>query len=177
MSAQERERALASLESSKQALLAVLEGVTEAQAHWRPGGERWSILEYVEHLAVSEDELVALIERSLQAAPEPESEEQRRAREQKIRETPAPRGANQAPAALRPAARFATLAEAVDAFLAARARTMEFARTTQADLRSHFAPHGLFGKLDGYQWLVGNARHVQNHTAHIVELREMAFTE
>ena len=177
MTAQERERALATLESSKQALLAALDGVTEAQARWRPAGERWSILEYVEHLAVSDDALVALIERSLQGAPEPESEEERRARERAIRETPAPRGANQAPAGLRPAARFATLAEAVDAFVAARARTMEFARATEADLRSHFAPHALFGKLDGYQWLVANARHVQSHTAHILELREMAFTE
>jgi hypothetical protein len=168
---QEREAALGLLTRSRQTLLDAVEGVTENQARWKPAPERWSIQEYVEHLAISDGALIALIEQSLKAPARPETEDERREREKRIRETPMPRGVNRAPETLKPAARFASLQEAVAAFLAARERTLEYARNTQGDLRSHFAPHSVLGPLDGYQWLVGNARHAESHSGHIRELR------
>jgi hypothetical protein len=170
----ERQKALDLLLRSRQALLDAVEGVTEQQARWKPAPERWSILEYVEHLAISDDALVELVERSLQSPARPETDEQRRAREQKIRETPMPRGVNRAPEMLQPSSRFASLADARAEFLAARERTLRFARETQEDLRSHFAPHDVLGPLDGYQWLVGNARHAESHAGHIREIRSLA---
>jgi hypothetical protein len=169
----ERETALALLERSRTKLLKAVEGVTEQQARWKPGPERWSILEYVEHLAVSDDELVALVKKSLQTPAYVETEEERRAREQKIRETPVPRGANHAPENLKPVARFESLTVAMSAFLTARERTLEYARSTTDDLRSHFTPHPVLGQLDAFQWLCGNARHVETHAAHVVEIRSM----
>jgi len=170
---QEREKALGLLTRSRQTLLDAVGGVTDAQAQWKPAPDRWSILEYVEHLAVSDDGLIALVKRSLRTPAQRETEELRRAREQKIRETPIPRGANKAPDALRPRGHFRSLEQAVAAFLAARERTLEFARTTQDDLRSHFADHNVLGPLDGYQWLTGNARHAETHAGHIREIRAM----
>jgi len=170
---EEREKALGLLNRSRQVLLDAVEGVTDNQARWQPAPDRWSILEYVEHLAVSDDGLIALIKRSLDAPALPETAEERKARENKIRETPIPRGANQAPHALRPSGRFESLPAAMAAFLAARERTLEFARTTEDDLRSHFADHGVLGPLDGYQWLMGNGRHVETHAAHIREIRAL----
>lgn len=170
----EREKAIALLVRGRQALLDAVEGVTNQQALWKPAPGRWSILEYVEHLAVSDDALVAMIQRAMQTPAQPETDEQRRQREQKIRETPMPRGANRAPDGLKPSARFSSLPEAVTAFVAARDRTMEFARNTKDDLRSHFAPHSVLGPLDGYQWLLGNARHAESHAGHIREIRTLA---
>jgi hypothetical protein len=170
---QEREPALALLDRSRGAVLQAVEGVSEHQAHWKPAPDRWSILEYIEHLAISDDALIALVKRSLQSPAHIETPEERKAREQKIRETPIPRGANRAPEALQPAAKFPTLAEALSAFLAARERTVEYAKSSTDDLRSHFAPHGVLGQLDGYQWLCGNARHAESHAAHVVEIRAM----
>jgi hypothetical protein len=169
----ERETALALLERSRTVVLTAVEGVTEEQARWKPSPERWSILEYIEHLAISDDGLVALVKRSLQAPAHIETEEERRGREQKIRETPIPRGVNRAPENLKPVARFDSLAAAVAAFLAARERTFEFARSTSDDLRSHFTPHPVLGQMDGFQWLCGNARHAESHAAHVREIREM----
>ena len=169
----ERQKALDLLIRSRQTLLEAVQGVTEQQARWKPAPERWSILEYVEHLAVSDDALVALVERSLQSPSRPETDIERRAREQKIRETLMPRGANRAPDMLKPNARFGSLAEALAAFREARQRTMEFTRNTQEDPRSHFAPHTVLGPLDGYQWLVGNARHAESHAGHIREIRNL----
>jgi hypothetical protein len=170
----ERETALALLARSRTALLNAVDGVTEDQARWKPGPERWSILEYVEHLAVSDDALVAMVKRSLEAPGHVETEEERKAREQKIRETPLPRGVNHAPESLKPVARFDSLADAVTAFLAARERSIEYAQSTTDDLRRHFAPHAVLGQLDGYQWLCGNARHAETHARHVVEIRSMA---
>ncbi len=169
----ERETALALLARSRGVVLKAVEGVTEVQARWKPGPDRWTILEYVEHLAVSDDALVALVKKSLETPAVAETAEERGAREQKLRETPVPRGANRAPAHLKPVARFATLADAVAAFLAARERTVEFARSTSDDLRQHFVPHPVLGQMDGYQWLCGNARHAETHAAHVVEIRGM----
>jgi DinB family protein len=121
---QEREKALGLLARSRQTLLDAVEGVTEDQASWKPAADRWSIIEYVEHLAISDDGLIALIKGSLATPARPETEDQRRAREAKIRDTPVPRGANHAPEMLRPNQRFASLSEAVAAFLAARERTI-----------------------------------------------------
>jgi hypothetical protein len=170
---QERKTALDRLARSRQTLLDAVADVTESQAQWKPGPDRWSILEYVEHLAVSDGQLIALIERSLQSPAKPETDEERRQREQKIRDTPMPRGVNRAPDILRPSARFSTLSQAVSAFLEARERSLEYARATQADLRSHFAPHSVLGPMDGYQWLVANARHAESHAAHIRDVRTM----
>jgi len=170
----ERETALALLARSRTAVLNAVDGLTEPQAHWKPTPERWSILEYIEHLAVSDDALVALVKRSLEAPAHIETEDERRAREQKIRETPIPRGVNHAPDHLKPVARFDSLADAVKAFLAARERTIEYAQSTTDDLRSHFAPHPVLGRMDGYQWLCGNARHAETHARHVVEIRATA---
>jgi hypothetical protein len=169
----ERETALALLARSRTAVLNAVDGVTEEQARWKPAAERWSILEYIEHLAVSDDALVALVKRSLDTPEHIETEDERKAREQKIRETPIPRGVNHAPSNLRPGARFDSLADAVAAFLAARERTVEFAQSTTDDLRSHFTPHPVLGQMDGFQWLCGNARHAESHAAHVVEIRAM----
>ena len=168
---QEREAALERLTRSRQVLLDAVEGVSESQARWQAEPGRWTILEYVEHLAVSDGELIALVDRALATPPRPETPEERRLREQKIRETPMPRGVNHAPPRLRPQARFGSLAEAVEAFLKARERTLEYARTTASELRDHFADHPVLGPMDAYQWLVANGRHAESHAGHIREIR------
>lgn len=167
----ERQRALDSLSKTRQTVLDAVEGVSDNQARWKPLPERWSIFEYVEHLAVSDDALIELVERSLKTPAQPETEEERKQREARIRATPIPRGVNRAPEAMSPHGRFATLGDAVAAFLAARERSLEYARSTTADLRSHFSPHPVLGPMDCYQWLMGNAHHAETHAAHIREIR------
>ena len=169
----ERATALALLARSRTAVLTAVDGLTDRQARWKPA-DRWSILEYIEHLAVSEDGLVALVKRSLESPAHAETAEERSTREQKIRATPMPRGVNRAPDHFQPAARFESLNDAMAALLAARERTIAYAESTTDDLRRHFAPHPVLGEMDGYQWLCGNARHAETHAAHVMEIRGMA---
>jgi len=172
MTEQEREKALALLDRTRLTLRAAVDGVNDEEAKWKPAPDRWSILEYVEHLAISDDGLVNLVQRIMAEPATPETPEERAAREQHIRTTAMPRGVNKAPHALLPPGKFANTAEAMQAFEKARDRSIEFTRTVQGDLRSHFSNHNVLGPLDAYQWLLGNARHVENHSAHIRELRQ-----
>ena len=161
------------LARTRQTLRDAVDGVTPEEATWTPGPDRWSVIQYVEHLSVSDDGLVRVVKRIMAEPATPETLEERTERETRIRATVIPRGVNNAPAELRPSGEYATVAEAMLAFEAARDRTIEFTRTVEGDLRSHFWNHGVLGPMDAYQWLMGNARHVETHSGHIRELRQL----
>jgi hypothetical protein len=76
--------------------------------------------------------------------------------------------------AARPTGRWSDVGEMVGEFRARRARTVAFAESTQADLRSHFFAHIVFGDLDCYQWLVAVGQHTLRHVAQIEEIRRAA---
>src|SRR5438045_9788809 len=82
---QERNAAIVLLARSRQTLLDAIDGVSDIQSCWQSEPGRWTILEYVEHLAISDDALIALVERSLKTEPRHETPEARRVREQKIK--------------------------------------------------------------------------------------------
>src|SRR5260370_24218752 len=128
----EREAVLGKLTATRQLLLDTVQGVSEEQANWSPGEGRWSILQYVEHLAISDDGLIALIHKALESPAQPETPDERKAREEKIRQTAVPRGVNQAPERLTPDGRLATQGAPVEASQAARARTRHFGKPTPA---------------------------------------------
>jgi DinB superfamily len=119
----EKERILADLERGREVLLDALAGVTEDTAAVSPAQGKWSVLECVEHLALSEEYLFGQIEVS-HASEAPTGNEKREA-------LIVARGldrtrAVESPDVGRPAARFSTLAAAVQSFLAARERTIRF---------------------------------------------------
>ena len=173
MTQEEREKAISLLTRSRQTVREAVAGVTAEEARWTPAPERWCVLQYVEHLALSDDGIVGMVKRIMNEPPTPETAEERVAREERIRSMPMPRGVNRAPKSLQPAAKFASVEEAMKAFEAARERSLEFAQTVEGDLRSHFSSHGVLGPMDGYQWLCANARHAESHAGHIRELRQL----
>jgi uncharacterized damage-inducible protein DinB len=169
----EREFAVARLESSRDKLLAAIDGVTEDQANFKPAPDRWSILQLVEHLATSDPGLMSLIQKALASPAQPELVDQVHKHDRRFMGElkPLPRGVNKAPEFLQPKSAYSKLEEAKEAFLKHRAATIEYARTTQDDLRDHFAQHNVLGPMDGYQWLVACAVHVESHTLQIEEIR------
>src|SRR5580704_19313857 len=58
----EKRKMLDDLERGSQALRDALRGIGEEQAAWRPGPDRWSVLDCVEHLAVVEEYLLGQLE-------------------------------------------------------------------------------------------------------------------
>jgi hypothetical protein len=77
----------------------------------------------------------------------------------------------QSPHTALPAGRFASMAEAIEQFCAARGRTVEFVETAP-NLRALQATHPLFGPVSGYESAVIMAAHSLRHAAQIREIRE-----
>jgi hypothetical protein len=173
---QERQAAIARLESSRDALLAAVSDVTDEQASFKPTPDRWSILQLVEHLATSDPGLMALIQRALASPAQPELVEETRKHDRRFlgELKPLPRGVNKAPDFLLPKSAYPKLADAIAAFEKAREATIAYARSTQDDLRDHFAPHSVLGPMDGFQWLMACALHAESHTLQILELKTMS---
>jgi uncharacterized damage-inducible protein DinB len=163
MTSAERESLLKNLTESRDRLLGSVRSLSNEQRHYRPSPDRWSVAEIVEHLTTVEGRILGLIGKSLEAPPD--FAKRSALEDQALLTDVAGRITRfKAPDFLVPTGRLKD-EELLRAFEAARQRTYDFARTTDGDLRHHFAPHPVFGDLDAYQWLMLLAAHCDRHKA------------
>lgn len=160
---------LAALAAGRQALVDAVEGVTEEVAERSPGPDRWSVRECVEHLAVAEAYLFGQIE----IATRVEAPIANPRREALIRERGADRNRRvPAPTEGLPTGRFAGIAEALQAFLDRRARTIAFVEGCAADLRARITTHPIIGTVNCQEMLLMMAAHPERHARQIAEIRK-----
>jgi hypothetical protein len=168
MEPHEKKELLADLESGRQALLDALNGVTEEIAPRTPAPGKWSVLECVEHLVVSEDYLFS----QLIASRDSHAAVVNRDREARILSRGLDRTKTmQSPEVGRPAGRFSTLREAVQCYLASRERTIRFVENCNDDLRSKLTSHPLIGAVNCYEMLLIIAVHPHRHSKQIEEIK------
>jgi DinB superfamily len=156
------------LEASRQEFLAASAGLTEAQACTRPEEGRWSVCECVEHVAIVEERFLGFLENGERAG-SPVIDPQKEAN--LIDRVPDRTERVQAPEMVHPSGRFATLADAIAAFSAIRARSIRFAQERASDLSSLGWTHPRFGALNGREVLILMAGHCRRHAAQIREVR------
>jgi hypothetical protein len=162
----DREQLLASLIEGRGQLLAAVEGLTDEQAAVKPAGGGWSALECAEHIAVAE----ILLFRRLSTQSVEVAEEWSRQREPVIAARMIDRGRKvNAPEPARPTGRYATLSEAVGAFLDARERTVRWLESCDFDLRRRTVEHPLVGPMSAYEFILTMAGHTTRHANQIVE--------
>ena len=168
----DRDRANKYLETTKQNILETTKGLSEAQWNFKPGPNRWSVAEVVEHIAASEDFLFGMIaERVMKAPPRPEGEDVKAIDEVVLARIPDRSRKAQAPEALRPTNRYGSPETAVTHFVESRARTVDFLQKTN-DLRAHAIDSAPLGaKLDAFQWVLFIAAHSERHTKQINEVK------
>ncbi|MGO9260794.1 MAG: DinB family protein [Bryobacteraceae bacterium] len=164
----EKRKMLDDLERGSQALRDAVLGVSEEQAALRPGPDRWSVLDCVEHLAAVEEYLLGQLEAATPAlAPVGSAlREARIAERAGDRSRPVP-----APESVRPRARFATLAEAVQCFESVRGRTVRFVECCEKDLRREATTQPLIGAVNCHEVLLIMALHPTRHAKQIAEIR------
>ena len=168
MAPQEQSEILQCLKDSRAEFHAAADGVSETQATVRPAEGRWSILDCVEHIVIAEGRFLGWLQNPL-GDPAPPMDKQKEAklllgvasRDQRV----------QAPDPVRPTGRFATLAEALEQFDAARSNSIRFAESTGAGLYSLAAKHVFFGPINGAEVMVLMAAHCRRHAAQIREIR------
>ncbi len=73
---------------------------------------------------------------------------------------------------MKPAGKFATLAEALEHFQQSRARTIDYVEKCDQDLRALVGPHPALGKATGQELMIVLALHPARHALQILEARE-----
>ncbi len=163
------------LDASDRVLDEALAAVPEAVRSRRPGPERWSVAEILEHLSVVEVAIAGLLDRHLQAA------------------RAAGLGSEQSTEAIVPTVRIARLLdreatvvagervlpkaglawrEAREALASARARSRDLiAGCDGLALGEIVIPNHVLGPINVYQWVIFLGAHEQRHAAQIREAR------
>jgi uncharacterized damage-inducible protein DinB len=157
---------LAVLEDGRQDVLAALQGLTDAQASRKPAPERWSPLECMEHIVTVEDRFLGWIATGTPIEPVQDDE-----KAAKLFGMVTDRSFKaQAPEAVIPTGeRFRTVAEAVEAFNAARDRSVQIVRARGMELLGVGVKHGRFGEMNAAELVQLIAGHARRHAAQIRE--------
>lgn len=156
----------AELTESLHFLRAALEGLAEADAVRRPNPQAWSAIDCVEHLVLAERGQLA---RLAVAEPAETIPETAGARARTYVMSRAVRV--ESPERVLPTGRFATLAEALAQFEAARAESLNFAAGHERDLPLRLLRHPFFGTLTGLDAMFVMSGHTRRHADQIRELR------
>lgn len=169
MGEQERQEMLRLLSEGTEELTASATGIEEAEAGRRPAGGGWSVLDCLEHVAVTEEALLARI-RNATRAPEPQPNP---GREAKIRSRALDRSRFiAAPDLVLPGGRFAQAGQALGQFLSARAETVQWVETFAEDPRSWVTTHPLVrSPVNCWEMLLMIALHPKRHAKQIRDLR------
>jgi len=176
LSKEERDKAVAELEGSKKVFLDATKGLSAAQWSFKSAPDRWSVAECAQHIAMSEGYIFGLVsEKIMKAPPNPEKRAAAQGKDDKLvpmlqdrtHKATAPEPID--PVKNKPL----TGDESIKLFIDNRARTIDYVKTTQEDLRDHLFDHPAppIGTLDAYQWILLISGHSRRHTLQILEVK------
>lgn len=172
-SEKERTRLIEYFRATQTKLLSAVGGLSESQWNYRPGPDRWTIAEIVEHITIAENRILELVNnRILQTSPAVDIPPSQITEESILALAHDRTQKFQAPESIRPIRQFGDSKSVVAAFEKTRATTLTFVKETPVDLRRYFGLHPVFKQnIDGYQWLLVLAAHCERHTVQINEVK------
>jgi DinB superfamily len=166
MNKDDRQHVVAHLEMTESWLADEVSGLSPAQLNFRSTPGKWSILDVVEHLTLAEPMYWTGLRKALKEPPakpkEPISDADLlwygidRTARQKTQASEEPTG------------KLTDVQVGLASFRKLRATILDYARTTDDDLRAHlFTDWG----VDGFQGLLGISTHAQRHILQIREIK------
>lgn len=170
----ERDKAIAELEGSKKMFLDATKGLSEAQWKFKAAPDRWSIEECAEHIALAEGFIFGNIQNGVLKAPlTPEKRSATAGKDDKLVPMLQDRSFKaKAPEPIDPTKKPMAHEDSLKLFLESRAKSEDFIKTTQEDLRDHmYDGPGPIGPLDAYQWVLFMSGHTRRHTLQILEVK------
>jgi hypothetical protein len=171
ISAEDRAALVDLLTKTKADFIQSIKGLSEAQWQFKPSPFSWSVGQTAEHIILSEEFLFGYSQQLLKTPAQfrtgPSGTDEDKGLLTKVGDR-THRVMN--PAAIAPRGRFKTPDEAIAEFTRRRDRSLEYARTTQDDLRHHLTADGSGGQLDAYEFLLLMAGHSGRHTQQIKEI-------
>lgn len=165
----ERRIMLRLLAEGSDALRSTVDSIDDREAARMPADGSWSVLDCLEHVAVTESALFAGIRNATPAGAPHHNPE----REAKISNRALNRGRFiAAPEVVIPDGRFATAEEALTAFQSARAETIRWVETFQDDPRSWLTTHPMVRTpVNCWEMLLMIALHPKRHAQQIAATR------
>jgi len=157
------------LESTKKNIEEATKGLSDAQWNFKPGPDRWSVAQVMEHIALSEDYLRGFVVDQVLKAPAAPDRDVKKIDQGVLAMIPDRSQKFQAPEPLRPVNKFGTPEETRKHFLESRAKTEALLKDTP-DLREHAFDSPMGQKLDAYEWILFIAAHSDRHTKQIKEV-------
>jgi tetratricopeptide (TPR) repeat protein len=164
LSQPDRTELLDHLKHSREVLAKALQGVTPAQARFKPAPDRWSILECAEHLAQAEQLLFA---DAIDGLKLPVGGRTTVSNEQMMEVWGTAKQKAKSSGDYDPAGRWPDLATALKVFDERRAKSIEFVSTTEADLRGRIC----CGNLDIWQQLLAMSAHTLRHVQQMQDVK------
>jgi len=167
----EKDHALKYLESTKQEVLDATKGLSEAQWNFKPGPDRWSCAQVMEHIAAAEDLIRdGLVKQQIMVSPAGDSSRDVKGADATIEARVPDRSHKvQAPEPLVPTNRYGTPEASLKHFLESREATEQYVTSTPG-LRAHVGD-GPAGKMDGYEGILMVAAHSERHVKQILEVK------
>ena len=166
----EREQAVRYLADTRAGVIEAVKGLSEAQFSFKPGPDRWSIAECLEHIAIVENAVLSGVRVRLEKGPAPAADRDVKQIDAMILTTVPDRSTKvKAPAQLVPTGNSAPAAN-LEHFLASRQQTVNWLKS-DSNLRGHSVDHPVLGPLDGYEWILAAAGHSERHTKQILEVK------
>lgn len=149
-----------------------ISGLTDEQLKFRPNQDSWTVAQVAEHIVITESAIFKLIESGPLKAPLNSDNEVFRARDLAVKLAITNRNQKfKAPEAVQPTQKLNTLTDLLSEFGKRRTKNINFLKSTNIDLRNHFADNPLMGVIDTYQWFLFLNAHTERHLAQIAEIK------
>lgn len=147
-------------------------GLSDAQLNYKPAPDKWSVLDCVKHIAVTEQSLWQMTNAAITAAANPEKRSDIKASDEQVVQMIESRAkkvktAKQMEPQNSP---FTSLRDALESFVKDRAKLINYVKATDADLRNHVVNMG-FASFDTYQMILFIGAHSNRHTQQIEEVK------
>ena len=171
ISKKERKFAANYLKQTRDLLLKEVKNLSDTQLNFKAAPEKWSVAECIEHIAITESQLMAFIKDSLAVPADPSRRMQVKVSDTTIIRVVTDRShKSTTPEIFKPSGKFGNTAGALKEFVEQRDLNIQFVMTTDADLRDHYSRHGIMGVIDCYQAIILIGAHSRRHTLQIEEV-------
>jgi len=177
LTAQELDQARRFLEQTKNAVIGVSKGLTEAQWAFKPAPDRWSIAEILAHIVMVQDRVLGPVLGQLADAPAPPPGldckvidailfNQFSNRLEKFSGPPSVHPTGE----IVPAEFLARLAANCESLAARLESTPGLRQHSLESLPLRAVTKGAYDRMDGYQWILAAGAHTERHVKQILEV-------
>ena len=171
----DRDALVAHLKKTEAAFLKSIDGVSDAQWTWKAAPDRWSVAETAEHITKAEDLLRGMVEGMLKAPAHARApgQDQGQGRDHPEGDSGSQPRRHRRRSRWCRRASFASKAALIEAFKAARAKTLAIAGGT-TDLRAYAKPACRSARWTPTRRILFLSAHTERHTKQIEEVKATA---